>query len=554
MAFAGWDQMALGLQAAWSLQLWVLVGAGVLVGSVFGLLPGVGPVAAIALLLPVTLGLPALPSLIVLAGVYYGAQYGGSVSAIVCNTPGESSSVMTSLDGHPLALQGRAGAALSVATLSSFLAGFLGIVLVAAVSPWVVEVGLQFGPPETTALLVLGLVGATVLASGSFLKASAMTVFGLLLGLVGGEPEAGVARFVPDALEPWLGQNQGLTEGAGFIALALGLFVVAPVMVELAAASGVRAAGVPPNPLPAEAAMPSSVLPTDGWTPENGEPARTLAVSPGQVAPEVLAGLNQRASRAEWRDAWPAGLRGAGLGSLLGVVPGGGALLASLAAYRLERIVSRNRQPALQTGNLRGVAAPEAANNAGAQTAYLPLLVLGIPPNAVMALLLGAMTMRHIEPGPQLMVAHPDMFWGLIVSMLMGNLLLLALNLPLARWWTPALLWVLKLPRSALLTALLLASGLGALALGPHGWGVGLVLALGALGFVLNRLGCEPVALLLGFVLAPALEEQVRAALQQSGGNWLVFLERPVSAGMLLVSVFLLLVVVLPTVRRNTGH
>lgn len=516
MDFSWWDSLAQGTAAVWGWQALGLIALGVLVGSVFGLLPGLGPVAAIALLLPATLGLPALPALLLLAGVYYGAQYGGSLPAIVLDQPGEASSVMTSRDGHPLALQGRAGVALSVATLSSFAAGCLAIGVVVLLAPWVVSRGLEFGPAERFLLLVVGLVGATVLASGSFLKALAMTVLGLLLGLTGWDVQTGTARFVPEALEPWMGRHNGLTEGVGFIALALGFFVVAPLAAELAGLS----------------------------THAPGEPVQAPRTA------EAPAGLDTRPTREELKDALPALLRGTALGAVLGVVPGGGALLASLAAYRLEALVSRHRVPAPGQGNLRGVAAPEAANNAGAQTAYLPLLALGLPPNAVMALLLGALGLHAIEPGPSVMGVQPVLFWGLLVSMWIGNLFLLLLNLPLARWWVPALLRVLRVPRRALLAGLLVACGLGALALGPHGWGVWLVMGLGLLGFVLQRLGCEGVALLLGFVLAPGIEEHLRRTLQLSRGNWFVFIERPVSAVLLMAAIGLLVVVVLQPRRR----
>ena len=516
MDFSWWDSLAQGTAAVWGWQALGLIALGVLVGSVFGLLPGLGPVAAIALLLPATLGLPALPALLLLAGVYYGAQYGGSLPAIVLDQPGEASSVMTSRDGHPLALQGRAGVALSVATLSSFAAGCLAIGVVVLLAPWAVSRGLEFGPAERFLLLVVGLVGATVLASGSFLKALAMTVLGLLLGLTGWDVQTGTARFVPEALEPWMGRHNGLTEGVGFIALALGFFVVAPLAAELAGLS----------------------------THAPGEPVQVPRTA------EAPAGLDTRPTREELKDVLPALLRGTALGAVLGVVPGGGALLASLAAYRLEALVSRHRVPAPGQGNLRGVAAPEAANNAGAQTAYLPLLALGLPPNAVMALLLGALGLHAIEPGPSVMGVQPVLFWGLLVSMWIGNLFLLLLNLPLARWWVPALLRVLRVPRRALLAGLLVACGLGALALGPHGWGVWLVMGLGLLGFVLQRLGCEGVALLLGFVLAPGIEEHLRRTLQLSRGNWFVFIERPVSAVLLMAAIGLLLVVVLQPRRR----
>lgn len=514
MPLSWWDSLLLGASAVGALQPLALIAVGVLVGSVFGLLPGLGPVTAIALLLPATLGLPPLPALLVLAGVYYGAQYGGSLPAIVHNQPGEASSVMTSLDGHPLAREGRAGAALTMASVSSFAAGCIGIAVVAALALPVVSLGLQFGSAERFMLLVVGLMGATVLASGSFLKALAMTVLGILLGLTGWDVHTGTARFVPEALEPWMGRQNGLTDGVGFIALALGFFVVAPVAAELAGLS-------------------------------------SLAPAADQEPAQEASDMTGRPTHAEWRDAVPALLRGTGLGVVLGVVPGGGALLSSLAAYQVEKAVSRQRTPPLGEGNLRGVAAPEAANNAGAQTAYLPMLALGLPPNAVMALLLGALGLHAIEPGPSVMKVQPALFWGLLVSMWVGNVLLILLNLPLARWWQPALLQVLRIPRRALLAGLMVACGLGALALGPHGWGVWLVIGLGLLAFVLQRLGCEGVALLLGFVLAPGLEEHLRRTLQLSRGDWFVFLERPVSALLLMAAIGLLLVVVLQPGRRG---
>ncbi|QHE84958.1 tripartite tricarboxylate transporter permease [Hydrogenophaga sp. BPS33] len=518
--FSWWSSLAQGLAAVWGWQALGLTLLGVVVGSVFGVLPGLGPVCAIALLLPATLGLPALPAMLVLAGVYYGAQYGGSLPAIVLDRPGEASSVMTGRDGHALALQGRAGVALSVATGSSFLAGCVAVAAVVVLAPWVVSLGLRFGAAERFMLLAVGLVGATVLASGSFIKALAMTVLGLLLGLMGWDTHTGTVRFVPGALEPWLGRQDGLAEGVGFIALALGFFVVAPVAAELAGLSALA-----PSASSAPAAPPSPSAAVTDW--------------------------DARPTREEIRHTMPSLLRGTGLGAVLGLVPGGGALLASLAAYRVEAVVSRDHLPPLGQGNLRGVAAPEAANNAGAQTAYLPMLALGLPPNTVMALLLGALGLHAIEPGPSVMATQPVLFWGLLVSMWVGNLLLLLLNLPLARWWKPGLLRVLQVPRRALLVALLVAAGLGALALGSHGWGVWLVMGLGLLGFVLQRLGGEGVALLLGYVLAPALEEQLRRALQLSRGDWFVFIERPVSALLLMAAIGLLLVVVLQPRRHE---
>ena len=363
--------------------LYALVGC--LLGTLIGVLPGIGPVATIAMLLPATYALPPVSALIMLAGIYYGAQYGGSTTAILVNLPGESSSVVTTLDGYQMARRGRAGPALAAAGLSSFFAGCVGTLLLAAFAAPLTEMAFAFGPAEYCALMVLGLVGAVVLASGSLLKAIAMIILGLLLGLVGTDVNSGLARFTMDTPE--------LADGIGFVAVAMGVFGYGEIITNLA---------------------------------KSGEDREVFTAKVQGLMP----------TREDFRQMMPSVLRGTALGSVLGVLPGGGAVLASFAAYTLEKKIKlKAGEVALGQGNIRGVAAPEAANNAGAQTSFIPLLTLGIPPNAVMALMVGAMTIHNIQPGPQVMTVNPELFWGLIASMWIGNLMLIVLNLPMIGIW-----------------------------------------------------------------------------------------------------------------------
>ncbi|MDP1782239.1 MAG: tripartite tricarboxylate transporter permease, partial [Hydrogenophaga sp.] len=383
------DNLALGFSVAFTFQNLLYAFVGCLLGTLIGVLPGIGPLATIAMLLPVTYGLEPVAALIMLAGIYYGAQYGGSTTAILVNLPGESSSVVTVIDGYQMARKGRAGPALAAAGLGSFFAGCVGTLVLAAFAPPLTEVALSFGPSEYFALMVLGLIGAVVLASGSLLKALAMIVLGLLIGLVGTDVNSGVARFSFDIPE--------LTDGINFVVIAMGIFGYGEIISNLSQDESKR---------------------------------------------EVFTGKVQglMPTKEDFKRMLPAVIRGTALGSVLGILPGGGALLSSFAAYTIEKKTKlKPGEVPFGQGNIRGVAAPESANNAGSQTSFIPLLTLGIPPNAVMALMVGAMTIHNIQPGPQVMTSNPELFWGLIASMWIGNLMLVVLNLPLIGVWVKLL-------------------------------------------------------------------------------------------------------------------
>ena len=376
------DHLAIGLQAAFTLNNLLYCFVGVTLGTLVGVLPGLGPVATIAMLLPITYGLTPSAALIMLSGIYYGAQYGGSTTAILVNLPGESSSVVTCLDGHAMARKGRAGAALAIAAIGSFVAGSLAILLLAAAATPLAEAALKFGPAEYFSLMLLGLVAAIVLAQGDVLKAIAMTLLGLLLGLVGTDVNSGVERFTFGIPE--------LSDGISFVVISMGIFGIAEIIANLERDHGGKA----------QVARVGSLMP----------------------------------SRDDYRRSWKPILRGTGLGSLLGILPGGGAMLGSFGSYMIEKRLAREPERFGQ-GAIEGVAGPESANNAGAQTSFIPMLVLGLPSNAVMALMAGAMMIHGIVPGPQVIDECPELFWGLIVSMWLGNLLLLVLNLPLVGIW-----------------------------------------------------------------------------------------------------------------------
>ena len=470
---------------------------GCVLGTLIGVLPGIGPVATIAMLLPATYALPPVSALIMLAGIYYGAQYGGSTAAILVNLPGESSSVLTCIDGYQMARQGRAGPALAAAGIGSFFAGCVGTLVVAALAAPLTEVAFRFGPAEYFSLMVLGLVGAVVLASGSLVKAIAMVVLGLLLGLVGTDAGSGVARFSFNVPE--------LADGIGFVVIAMGVFGYGEIIGNLARPAAEREVFT---------AKVQGLLPT-------AEDFRAMA---------------------------PAVLRGTALGSALGMLPGGGALLASFAAHTLEgRIRPRPGEIAFGKGNIRGVASPESANNAGAQTAFIPLLTLGIPPNAVMALMVGAMALHKIQPGPQVMTGNPELFWGLIASMWLGNLMLVILNLPLVGLWTR----LLTVPYRFLFPAIVLFCAIGIYTTHDHAFDIWMVGAFGVVGYLFTKLGCEPAPLLLGFILGPMMEERLRGALLLSGGDWGVLVTRPLSASLLATAVALVLIVALPSIKAR---
>ena len=491
------NHLALGFGVAFTFQNLIYAFIGCLLGTLIGVLPGIGPVATIAMLLPATYALPPVAALIMLAGIYYGAQYGGSTTAILVNLPGESSSVVTVIDGYQMARNGRAGPALAAAGLGSFFAGCVGTLVLAAFAVPLTEVAFLFGPAEYFSLMILGLIGAVVLASGSLLKAIAMIILGLLLGLVGTDVNSGVARFAFDIPE--------LTDGIGFITIAMGVF---------------------------------------GY----GEIISNLSVK--EAHREVFTGKVQglMPSKEDFRNMIPAVLRGTAIGSVLGILPGGGALLASFAAYTIEKKTKlRPGEVPFGRGNIRGVAAPESANNAGSQTSFIPLLTLGIPPNAVMALMVGAMTIHNIQPGPQVMTSNPELFWGLIASMWIGNLMLVILNLPLIGIWVK----FLTVPYRWMFPAIVLFCAIGVYSTNNNTFDIWMVGAFGVAGYVFIKLGMEPAPLLLGFILGPMMEENLRRTLLLSRGDASVFVTRPLSACLLVAALVLITVVMLPTIKRK---
>ncbi len=491
------NNLALGFGVAFTAQNLMYAAIGCVLGTLIGVLPGIGPVATIAMLLPATYALPPIAALIMLAGIYYGAQYGGSTTAILVNLPGEASSVVTAIDGYKMARAGRAGPALATAGLGSFFAGCVGTLVLAAFAPPLTELAFKFGPAEYFSLMTLGLIGAVVLAGGSLLKAVAMIVLGLLLGIVGTDVNSGVARFSFDIPE--------LTDGIGFVVVAMGVFGYGEIISNLG---------------------------------KSAEEREVFTNKVGSLYP----------SKEDFKQAFPAVLRGTALGSLLGVLPGGGATLAAFAAYTIEKkIPLKPGEVPFGSGNIRGVGGPESANNAAAQTSFIPLLTLGIPPNAVMALMVGAMTIHNIQPGPQVMTANPELFWGLIASMWIGNLMLIILNLPMIGVWIK----LLTIPYRFLFPSIVLFCAIGVYTLNNNVFDIWTVAIFGFLGYVWWKLGAEGAPLLLGFVLGPMMEENLRRALLLSRGDWSVFVTRPLSAGLLVVAAALLVIVLLPAVKNK---
>jgi putative tricarboxylic transport membrane protein len=488
------DNLALGLSTALVLQnvLWCFVG--VLLGTAVGVLPGIGPTATVAMLLPITFNFEAVTSLIMLAGIYYGAQYGGSTTAILINLPGESSAAVTALDGHEMAKQGRAGPALATAAIGSFFAGTVATVVLALAAPPLARVALRFGPAEYFSLVLLGLIISIALAHGSMLKALAMIVLGILLGTVGQDIYTGTPRFV-------LGQRE-LYGGIDFVAVAVGMFGIAEIL-------------------------------------RNLENEKTRSVMVKTVK-------NLWPNREDRRRIVAPILRGTGLGAALGVLPGGGHVLASFTSYSLEKRVSKRPQE-FGTGAIEGVAGPESANNAAAQTSFIPLLTLGLPAHPVMALMFGAFIVQGIVPGPTVMETQPALVWGLIASMWIGNLLLVLLNLPLIGMWVR----MLQIPFRVLFPAIIVFASIGTYSIGFNAYDVYSIVFFGLLGYILIKCGCEPAPLLLGFVLGPLLEENLRRALIISRGDPSVFVSRPISAVLLLLAVGALIIAVLPAIRRR---
>jgi TctA family transporter len=467
---------------------------GVLLGTLVGVLPGIGPTGTVAILLPITFTFEPVTALIMLAGIYYGAQYGGSTSAILINLPGESSSAITAIDGHQMARQGRAGPALATAAIGSFFAGTVATLLLAMAAPPLARVALQFGSAEYFSLIVLGLVASVALAHGSIVKALAMIVLGLLLGMVGQDLYSGQPRFTFGFFE--------LYSGINFVSLAVGVFGVAEILRNL-----------------------------------EDEKTRTLLVK--KVS-------NLWLTKDEMRRIVRPILRGTGLGSVLGVLPGGGHVLAAFASYSLEKKLSRNESE-FGHGAIEGVAAPESANNAAAQTSFIPLLTLGIPAHPVMALMIGAFIIHGITPGPNVVTDEAALFWGLIVSMWVGNLLLIVLNLPLIGLWVK----MLTIPYRWLFPTIISFACIGTYSIGSNAFDIYAIAVLGLIGYVLIKLDCEPAPLLLGFVLGPLLEEHLRRAMIISRGDPMTFIERPISAALLAVAAIAIVLSLLPAIRRK---
>ncbi len=488
------SNLSLGFATAFTLQNLAYCLIGCILGTLIGVLPGLGPIATIAMLLPATYALPPIAALIMLAGIYYGAQYGGSTTAILINIPGESSSVVTAIDGYQMARNGRAGVALFTAGVGSFFAGCVATLVLAAFAAPLSELAFKFGPAEYFSLMVLGLIGAVVLASGSLIKAIAMIVLGLLMGLVGTDVNSGTSRYAFDVPQ--------LTDGLGFVSVAMGVFGFAEIMVNL----------------------------------EQKEKRETFLKKVTNLWP----------SKADFKRMIAPILRGTLLGSILGILPGGGAALASFGAYSLEKKVSKYGHE-FGKGAIEGVAAPESANNAAAQTSFIPLLTLGIPPNAVMALMVGAMTIHNIQPGPQVMTSNPALFWGLIASMWIGNFMLIILNLPMIGVWVK----LLTIPYRHLYPAILVFCCIGVYSVNNTVFDIYLTAMFGILGYMFTKLQCEAPPLLLGFVLGPMMEENFRRALLLSRGDFTVFVTRPLSGCLLLTSVILVVLVSVPAFKKT---
>ena len=489
------SHLAVGFQTAGTLENLMYCFIGVFLGTAIGVLPGIGPLATIAMLLPITYQLSdPTTALIMLAGIYYGSQYGGSTTAILVNLPGESASVVTVLDGYQMARKGRAGPALAIAAIASFFAGTVATFLLAAFAPPLAEVAFKFGPAEYFSLMVLGLVAAVVLANGSVVKALAMVVLGLLLGMIGTDVNSGVARFSFDIPE--------LTDGVEFAVVAMGMFGFAEIILNL----------------------------------EQKEDRGILAGKITGLFPNMK----------DLKQAFMPMVRGTALGSFLGILPGGGATLSAFSSYALEKKVSKHPE-LFGTGTIEGVAGPEAANNAGSQMSFVPMLTLGLPTNAVMALMIAAMMIHNIQPGPQVMSSNPTLFWGLICSMWIGNVMLVILNLPLIGIWIK----LLTIPYRLLYPAILLFCCIGAYSVNNNTFDVFMTIPFAILGYAFKKLDCEPAPLLLGFVLGKLMEEYLRRALTISRGDATVFFTRPLSLVLLILAGILLVLVFSPKIARK---
>jgi TctA family transporter len=487
------DNLGLGLETALRFEnlLWCLLG--VILGTAVGVLPGIGPTATIAMLLPITFTLAPVSALIMLAGIYYGAQYGGSTTAILINLPGESSAAVTAIDGHEMARNGRAGPALATAAIGSFIAGTVATLVVALFAPPLAAVALTFGSPEFFSLVVLGLIASIALARGSTVKALAMIVLGLLFATVG-QDQTGTPRFTFGVRE--------LFDGINFVSVAVGMFGVAEIL-------------------------------------KNLEDEKTRKLVTKTIT-------NLWPTREDFRRMAAPIARGTVLGSALGILPGAGHVLASFGSYSIEKRISK-RKKEFGHGAIEGVAGPESANNAAAQTSFIPLLTLGLPAHPVMALMIGAFIIHGIIPGPNVIDKEPALFWGLIVSMWIGNLFLVLLNLPLIGIWVR----MLTIPYKFLFPAIVAFASIGTFSLGLNAWHVFSIAFFGVLGYALMKLDCEPAPLLLGFILGPLLEDHLRRSLIISRGDLSIFIDRPISAVLLAMAVGAIVIAVLPAIRQR---
>ncbi len=490
--------VAIGLQTALSPMALLFCFIGVTVGTMVGVLPGIGALAAISLALPMTYYIDPTHALIMLAGIFYGAQYGGSTASILLNLPGTATAAITCLDGHPLARQGKAPLALFVTAINSFIGSSLAILLVMCFAPLIARFALNFGSAEYFSVILLGLIAASTLTLGSPFKALSMTVFGLALGIVGTDVNTGQFRFTFGLLP--------LSDGFSLVAVAMGLFGVSEIIANI------------------------------------GRPSGTLhrlgRIRFGDMLP----------TRRQWREIWPPTLRGSTIGAFIGALPGTGPGIASLMAYATEKRVSKTPER-FGRGALAGLSAPEAANNASVQAAFIPTLSLGIPGDAVVAVLLGAMMLHGITPGPNLINAQPTMFWGLIMSFWIGNLMLLVLNIPLIGLWVR----LLTIPYHVLYPCILVLICLGVFSADNNVFDIFVVLGFGIVGYAMRLGGFPATPVLLGFILGPLLEEHFRRAMLLARGDMMVFLERPISAVFLLISAAFLASILLPRRRPSLG-
>ncbi|MDF2116628.1 tripartite tricarboxylate transporter permease [Roseiarcaceae bacterium H3SJ34-1] len=489
------NNLATGFAAAASFQNLGFALVGCLLGTLIGVLPGIGPIPTIAMLLPITFGLDPLSSLIMLAGIYYGAQYGGSTTSILVNMPGEASSVVTCMDGYQMARQGRAGAALAVAALGSFFAGCVGTVFIAAFGPPLASLAQQFNSPDYFSLMLLGLLMAVVLAHGSVIKAIAMVVVGLLFGLVGTDVNSGAVRYTFGVSELW--------DGIDFLPMVIGMFGIVEIVKNL----------------------------------EEKELDRTaISTKFRDLWPSLR----------DFKEAWKPVLRGTGVGAVLGVLPGGGAVLASFASYTVEKKIAKDPSR-FGKGAIEGVAGPESANNAAAQTSFIPLLTLGLPSNPIMALMMGAMMIQGIQPGAAVMTSRPDLFWGMVASMWIGNLMLVVINLPMIGMWVK----LLSIPYRYLFPAILMFCVIGVYGTNANSTMMVMTAVFTIFGYIMTRFGCEPAPMILGFLLGPLMEENLRRSLVLSRGDPMIFIQRPISLTLLICAGLVLLMIVLPNVRKS---